>query len=310
MPAPVTIYAATNLTGVATPIQYGDYPTLTGTGVTPRTASSIDVAAFTEAYLYSAIGYGGEMIKIVGPVKIPNLGVAGLIFNDKLQSMRIVFVAPPLEAQVACCRGTSNASCGPYVPGSGRCTQSMLDYCPSNMDAGCREWAKNNTAAADGMMLTWCAKNPTDPFCSCVLSKASTKLGVNPACIDGNCIRSAGYLTTTMKQFPCPSIINCEMQVMAANSGVQVGASIPIQQNCGGNTTTVANAPLGQTTIKNTGTPEAVATPSYTSPSPQAAAPTHNWTMILFLIFVVVAWLCGMAYMLWPSSPSHGVPKK
>ncbi len=279
MTAPVTFWTNTNFSGTASPVQYGSYPSLTPTGIAPNTASSLKVGPLTDVYLYSLVNFDGTMVKISSG-DIPNLG-SPYNFNDKLRSLKVVFAEPPMATQVACCRGTNNAPCGPYLPGTGRCDQVMLNYCPSVMDAGCRDWASKNPGTADDMVTTWCKTHPSDPFCSCILSPVQTKMIVNPKCIDAQCLLG-GYQTLGMKQTACPSVVTCNMQIDARNSGTQLATSIPVEQNCGANSTTSMNTKSTDTTNNYTGA--------------AANQPSMSTGVILFLVFLFMLLIAVVTY--------------
>jgi hypothetical protein len=59
----------------------------------------------------------------------------------------------------------------------------------------------------------------------------------NPLCVDSKCI-ATGYATTNMKNTTCPTVIDCSVKATLENSGISIGQSIPIRQNCGDSGTT------------------------------------------------------------------------
>lgn len=255
--------------------------------------SSIKIAPFTKVSLYCDGAYGGCRFDYMGPMEIPDLGAVG--FNDSMSSMQVIPLPPTIDSQIACCNGTSDAyQCGKYVPGSAACVDSMTQYCSTNLsDPKCKAWCKDNTAICDQYVQTYCDSHPSDPYCACVKSPAKGVGGINPKCIDANCLNT-GYLTTAMKNTNCPSIIDCSIQTTLANTGIIFSNTTPIQQNCG-NTTVVAqpgstvvsppNNPTTTTINQSSGSPQSQPSPGQT---------VVSWIydhMILVLVFIMVVFI-------------------
>jgi hypothetical protein len=152
----------------------------------------------------------------------------------------------------------------------------------------CKQWCKNQSGTCDEAAVAYCLANPTDPFCSCLSSKALTKNIVNPKCVDAACI-SAGYLTSNMKSTACPSIIDCSIQADLRNSGVTLVSTATIDQNCG----TSTNPGTGTITAPTSGN-------NIVSDSPDL------FILIMVLLFLFVCIIGLMAYYLSTSSK----PKK
>jgi len=303
---PVTFYKDANYATMPVSLQYGSYPNLSTAGGYLKAMSSIEIAPFTEVTLYDSLNLTGNTLLLEGPTSVPNLSSYG--FNDKAQSMTIVFVPPPLATQAQCCWGSTTDTCGNYIPGSSTCNTSLLGYCAANMstDPQCKTWCSANPGQCDAIMPAYCAAHPSDPYCSCllspVLSNPTTK-SINPKCVDSKCLLS-GYLNSNMQGTACPSIITCDMQVALTNSGVQLGTYVPIEQNCGGNVTTATPAENTSTTIANTanGTGSTAGQPSTaTVTSVPIAAPAASSTLVsyetyivmffILLLFVVLMWM-------------------
>lgn len=287
---PVVLWIDANFLNGQAVAGYGNYSSMTLLNMPNGKLSSIKIAPFTKVRLYSQQNFLGDMLELVGATMVANLTTLG--FNDKTNSLQVIYVPPTLAEQVACCRGQSTGQCGAWVAGSQACDNTFLQYCAgttngvSNMDAPCKAWASQNTAIADPLVINYCKSHPTDPFCYCINSPAQSKQIMNPKCIDANCIKY-GYQTTSMQQAPCPNIITCNMQVDLANAGTQLGNSIQLEQGCGNNgTTTGGGAPL-----YNSPTSAGLGQPTQSTITTYAGTPPvqkTNWLVFVFFFFIIV----------------------
>lgn len=275
---------------------YGIYPNLSIIGIPPGWVWSVEVAAWTQLILYSQPNYAGSQLSLHGPVSIPNLASYRIPFGGMTQSLKVVRTEPSAAVKMACCNGTKPSyECGEYKPGTAQCTTAINNYCSTNMqDKQCQAWCRSNSALCDNYVQAWCDLHPTDPYCACIKSPAQVKGLINPKCIDRNCLNT-GYLTTTMQNTNCPSMVNCDVQVSLANSGISLANTVPIQQNCGAN-----NA----TTGVNTQTPNN--TPTQTTPTGTQTTPTGtqttitqpdtliqpNMTQILLIVLIFILIIC------------------
>ncbi len=293
---PVQLWSDSNYSGLSISLDYGVYSDISKIGFYHDIASSIKVAPFTIVDLYSD-SFSGMSISIAGPAEIPYLGTyaSGQYsgFNDIISSLVVTQISPTLQQQIDCCSGsTPGYKCGTYTPGNAKCETAYAVQCsnPANVNSSfCRAWCLKNPGACDAAAMAFCKSNPNDPYCTCINSVASQKNIINPKCIDAKCVQT-GYLTSSMLNSPCPSVINCEINATLVNSGVQLNTSIPIQQNCG-NTTVVSPVPIvvppkPTTTTVNIDIP---VTPS-TGESP-------DYTILFIFIFLILLFviLSGIA---------------
>lgn len=241
---PVIVYEADDFNGRSAKFAYGQYPDMSLTGVGNDVVSSMRVAAFTLLELYEHSYYKGRKVTIKGPMDVSSLRFYQGEFNDYTSSIKVIRLEPSYATKLACCAGNGGL-CAEFAPGSARCEATMLDYCTVAGGMGtpqCQSWCRANPAKCDNAVIKYCASNPTDPFCTCILSPAQTKGLVNPKCIDRKCL-DTGYVTSNMLSTNCPSMVTCSITAALANSGLILSNTIPIQQNCG-NTTVVAPPPV------------------------------------------------------------------
>jgi hypothetical protein len=88
--------------------------------------------------------------------------------------------------------------------------------------------------ACDSFMWYECHKphNKKNPKCACILSKVNTVNGVNPFCIDKDCIRG-GYATKGMLHSICPKNICTQIINVQKVKGDVSMEDINLEQNCG-----------------------------------------------------------------------------
>jgi hypothetical protein len=317
MTYPVTVWDARDYTGsTKANIDYGTYSNVTKIGMPNDSISSIKVAPFTKVTLYDDAYYRGNKISFTGPKNIPRLGDYDSGWEDIITSIKVERVEPPIATQLSCCQGTTAAtSCGEYKPNSARCNSVLGTYCADAAHLGeqrCRTYCRANTAQCDTAVVAYCAANPTDPFCTCLMSPASTKGLINPKCVDRKCL-DTGYITTSMGATACPSQVTCAINTALTNSGVILSNTVPVQQNCGNTTTPPYVPPViltptgpvvtspGTTTgpvVTNPGTTTGpvVTNPGTVTPGggnpalPPAVINTSNssWNMLMVFLFLVL----------------------
>jgi hypothetical protein len=239
----VAIYDNDTYRGLSAVAGYGEYWRVDQTlGFKGDVLTSLKIQPFTRVILYEHENYGGKALVIDGPKEIPKLTnyVGGM--NDKTTSMRVQRLEPSAQFKAECCSGKRSVyECGEYASGGAICTNAMAGFCgvPSNISNDmCKTWCRNNTAYCDASVRSYCASNPNDSYCTCVLSKAGDpKYGVNPLCVDKKCM-DTGYATTNMKNTQCPNVINCTVKNQLINSGVVISNNIQTDQNCGNEAST------------------------------------------------------------------------
>jgi hypothetical protein len=253
---PLTIYKDKSYGGVFANLTYGNYGDLgTSTGVPRNSISSLRIQPFVKVTLYTETYFTGKMFVIIGPSDMPDLSLFYGNINDTIASIKVEAITPSLITQVNCCRGqTPSYQCGPYMPSSQTCTESLREYSTQNLHLNeSKEWCKSHPELCDTAVIGYCQRYPDDPYCSCINSPANVKGVVNPKCVDRKCITS-GYLTSSMLATPCPTVINCDIQTQLYNSGVVLSNQIPIQQNCGTTgtmTSSVTTIPTSSTSTNN-----------------------------------------------------------
>ena len=253
---PVTIYTLNDYAGSTGSLPYGRYPSMDRTGIPNDSMNSIKVAAFTTVILYFDPNFQGRATLLVGPVNIPSFGVYQGQISNAISSLIVTRNEPTMDTKLKCCQGSlPDYSCGEYVPGSSMCSSNTATYCSTHMgDPYCQSWCRSNTILCDKPVTDYCAINPNDPYCSCVNSIASKANIANPKCVDIKCL-DTGYLTTSMANTNCPSIVTCDIVVQMQNAGIILSNKIPIQQNCGANSTSSVKTigPGGGTTTTTSG---------------------------------------------------------
>jgi hypothetical protein len=180
----------------------------------------------------------------------PDLGVGA----GKIRSMKIVRTMDWTGFKLACCRGDSSVS-------SAECQQY---WGPGS----------NSTGDCDQLMQTWCAANPWEPNCGCLVSKTKD---IAP-CVDPQCINNNAYQNTNQRQIlkgGCPDKIVCTQKVVLGNNATDNVIKTQMYQICGN---VDPGAPSGPTTVIDR-------TPS-TTPTP-VRDDTMMWILILVLILMV-----------------------
>lgn len=251
MQYPLTIYEDENYGGMSMGVDYGMYSSMQSLGFPNDAISSIKIAPWATVKLYVDNSYLGPTITLVGPRDLPTLQnlSSSMNWEDTISSMAVIRNGPTAQEAYGCCTGATPVyKCGRYSPGnSAVCTPAIASYCSNNLgSAACKTWCRNNPGTCDAAVIKFCDANPADPYCSCIKSPATQIKGsINPKCIDRKCL-DTGYLTANMRDTPCPSVINCDMQVDMRNSGLTLSSQVPLQQNCGdGNTTAKVDGAAG-----------------------------------------------------------------
>ncbi len=117
----------------------------------------------------------------------------------------------------------------------------------------CKARCLANQGSCDAQASSWCATHPTDVFCACLTSKiADVKYGINPKCVDAACMQPGVYLSSASNATQCPSIVNCSIQQNIKNTGVMIGTSVTLEQNCSGGGTVTPPVGGGGTTTQPT----------------------------------------------------------
>lgn len=185
----------------------------------------------------------------------------------------------------------SNLSCDPnWNFASGGCDAAMTSYCGmgtnSVTDPKCKEWRTTRAAQAkavsinaikanpdlladsdtqafardlsnakdsslDAAVTTFCTKNPDNKLCTCVNSNASTKLGINPKCVDAKCLET-GYLTANQSATACPNVISCTQINNLKTAGISLISTIETSQNCGNETPSASDVDAEEPVYKKT----------------------------------------------------------
>lgn len=166
----------------------------------------------------------------------------------------------------------SNLSCDPnWTIATGGCDAAMSSYCSMGTnaltDSKCKEWriarpaqakaasinaikanpdlladadtqsfakdlANSKDSSLDAAVTTFCTKNPNNALCTCINSNATTKLGINPKCVDAKCL-ATGYLTGNQVATACPNVVSCTQINNLKNAGISLISTIETSQNCG-----------------------------------------------------------------------------
>lgn len=128
-----------------------------------------------------------------------------------------------------------------------------VSYCANKLDKQeCKDWCSSQTGGqCDTIVTNWCKTNPSDPYCACINSSVQDpKYGINPKCVDANCIKS-GFITQNMRITACPDLTNCDVQAKVINSGISM-ANIQISPNCGNkNNNNTSTTAIGSTSVTN-----------------------------------------------------------
>jgi hypothetical protein len=281
-----TVYQYENRTGNKSFLSTGNYPDFSNLTIGNDSTTSLDVAPWTSLTVYKEKSYGGSSNTFVGPTYVPDLKNFGSgTWNNDISSAKVVHNPPTDTTKTSCCLGTLTGAqnCADYTPNSTSCNSFIGTYCtnPVNITQPiCKTWATNNRDLAEPVVKQFCATNPTNPYCSCFSSKATSIPNTNPACVDANCIsygfQSAGMINGAKN---CPTVYNCTQYNDIVNAGINLGNSVDVQMNCGN--TTVKPPPVGTTTSDGTGVF-----------STAVEAAQRNWMMIVmimvFFIFVIV----------------------
>ncbi len=298
--ARVTLYKDKNYGSTSVTLAPGRYANIaTATGMPRNDVSSIKVTPYTTVTLCSKTDYGGNCIKIVGPIEIPDLSRYGSGFNNATESVIVDVIQPSSADILSCCKGEKSV-CGPYTPGTPVCDRAIAGYCKKNMGTPyCQSWCRTHPELCDAQVIAYCKANPGDPYCACVLSKAT---GVaNPKCVDDKCVRF-GYLTTNMRDTPCPSIVDCSIRAKLVNNGVTLANVVPIEQNCGNSPSgTGTKSSSGSTSGTTTKKSSKVTTVGNPTADTIAAAVGINWTLVLFVVLAIVLAIVGIMW--WTSDP-------
>lgn len=290
---PLKIWEDANYQGLSSTLGYGNYPTPQLIGLGNDTVTSLRVGTFTSVTLYENNLYTGRALNIMGPKYITNLKNYVGDFNDTTSSIKVVRVEPTLAFKAQCCRGEIAPSlCGEFAPGSVPCTNAMTSWCTgANLATPqCQTWCNQADGACDSAVISYCALNPSDQYCSCINSVAYTKGIINPKCLDRNCLET-GYLTRNMRNTNCPSIINCEIQADLSNSGLVFSNSVSIQQNCG-DTGTVTNPTTQPPPVQPTQVQTQPVTIS-TGLIPAIIGMASETMVMWFILFVIIAIVSG-----------------
>lgn len=203
-----------------------------------------------------------------GPCDMCRWGWLNWTIGTKAKCKHVSYLGSPTDCCLG--RDTGKNSCDPdYRPGSAACDSALAaycrvgdrmnsdnrciqwgnvrpegsrqiksEYCLANLGVKeCQTWCKNETVAGrgtcDNAMTNYCkGAGANSAICSCINSKlADPNIGINPKCIDSNCIRS-GYITQNMYNTNCPNITNCDVQMDIINTGI-LTANFDVNQECG-----------------------------------------------------------------------------
>lgn len=275
---------------------YGDYADVTSATSMPNDSiTSVKVAPFTRVQFWADPHFSGKTIIIDGPLGVPLLKNYGSVnLNDEITSARVTRLEPSTGVKLQCCNGQKpSGECAEFVPGTITCDGAIAAYCTGAgglNDEYCKSWCRSNPTVCDNAVIAWCASHPSDPYCTCVRSRASS-VGANPKCVDRDCIVS-GYQTSSMRLAQCPNIIDCTLKLAIENSGVNIGTTIPVQQNCGNTTVVDASGKIVPTTGTNTQT-------TVTMPTSAADSAFSRNITIALIVFVVILLLVALGVAVW-----------
>ena len=227
---------------------------------------------------------------------------------------RTSYNADPIQ----CCLGSASTidglTCDPayrYI-GSEGCAGILKNYCKDKLfsDSQCKEWCNNNKetcltqeieqcntvnalignphcktfctanpGSCDTGATAYCTQFPTDPFCSCINSDMK-KYKYNPACQDGNCIRT-GYQTSNMITDlgkGC-TVMDCSVYFALSNVPSINFSDNTIEQKCG-------NVPTPGVLDTSVPTNASLTVPQSTIPEPSTNS--INSTNSVYIVVVVV----------------------
>ena len=286
---PLQIFTESNYRGFSANLGYGKYKDNKDIGFIDNSVVSLKIAPFTMVFLFENTDFTGKNIVLVGPKEIPWLGGYGDGYmNKRASSYAVIYQEPNVDFQLKCCKGEESAyKCGEFTPGSGKCANSMSNYCSADKlnEPLCQSWCKQNPTLCDPRAIEFCNANPTDPFCTCLKSPAAIKGVINPRCVDRKCL-DTGYMTSGMQQTQCPSMVDCSVQAVLNNSGVILSNTIPVQQNCG-MPTPVQTVPTNPVPV----------TPQPTTPTDQSQQPITLFSFLTteLIIVIVLAFILFIA---------------
>jgi hypothetical protein len=223
---PVMIHANPEGTGATGMLEYGKYTTLPCMDEDDLTGIVIR-DRYTAVDLYQDDNLRGKKLTLTGPLSISHMGEQDHTedWEDDTKSLEVRRLPMSTRQKYLCCNaGASEGACGEFHNNKSMCDNFMLrEYCP---------------------------RNSRDPICSCInFSVKHPELGVNPSCIDKDCI-TRGYKTQSLQQTRCPSIINCTMQNKMANSGIQIAPIVRLEQDCGERANTILDDQRSNTGIQ------------------------------------------------------------
>ena len=160
--------------------------------------------------------------------------------------------APLVPYKRDCC--TVGGTGCQYKDGSPECQAAMRQICGSATQGGtqkCKDWAIKYPAVAEPAVKEYCLQNGgryNDPWCACILSKASNISGaLNPWCYDEKCAANTAFHPTYMTQAKCPDVVDCTQIVTMQNMGISIAPSVNVESNCG--TTKPPSKPISWTMI-------------------------------------------------------------
>lgn len=143
-----------------------------------------------------------------------------------------------LVDKLRCCT-VGGTSCQ-YRDGSPECHTVMKEVCKMPAHGGmqyCKDWATKYPAEAESTVRQYCidGKRFNDPWCACILSKATGVGGqVNPVCVDQRCMSTAAFKPFSLTRVNCPNVVDCTQIVTMKNLGISIAPSIESNSNCGG----------------------------------------------------------------------------
>lgn len=288
----VSVWQYENQTGNRSDLPVGEYRDLSKLTIGSNSITCIEVPAFFTLTLFYSADFKGVNKAFKGPLYVGDLKLYDNYWNNQAVSAKVTYSAPSDATLVSCCTGglVGAPTCGPYSKDSPSCGAFISGYCNAShiTEPICKTWAENNRLLAEPIVRQFCASNPSDPYCSCILSKVISTASANPACIDSSCIMNSGFKTQSMLQV-CPSITTytCTQINSLKQAGVNIGTDITATMNCGTTTTS--------TPTQGTATSDGVAGGDTSVDDVSADKSSSKKIIIILLLFFLVIILAAVA---------------
>jgi len=214
---PVTVYSSLNCDGAGGTISPG--------------SSAINPASFGVSNIRSMTIPGNLTVNVTS--SSGNTSLTGGSYGDLSQHLTLPIASVTVENPstpwnqylLNCCQGVGTQSqCGDYWNNGAGCAQlaSSAGCADSVLSANCRAVCLATPGACDDAAKTYCAANPTDPFCSCLV--ADTTSDPNPWCTVQQC-QVSGYKPQSAigsMGANCPSVTICNQAQNTSDSALSL----------------------------------------------------------------------------------------